>query len=82
MKAVVCDFCKQAVSEDGCYILGFRELFLYQTKPKKGSIQTKRGKEKRRFDMCQKCAQEMMRWINGKLGIESDEERYWVRKSF
>lgn len=80
MKAVLCDVCKLAVLEGESYTLRFRELFLYQAKPKKGSLQTKRGTRKCRVDMCPRCTQEMMRWINKEMGIEEDEDRYWVRK--
>ena len=80
MKAEICDVCKLAVLEGESYTMRFRELFLYQTKHKKGSPQTKRGKRKRKVDMCPRCTQEMMKWINKEMGIEDDAELYWVKR--
>ena len=80
MKAVICDVCKLAVLEGESYTMRFRELFVYQTKRKKGIPQTKRGAKKCRVDMCPRCTQEMMKWINKAMGIEDDMQKYWVGK--
>lgn len=79
MKALVCDFCKLAVLEGEGFTMRFRELYLYHDpNKKKGKVQKK--KRKCKIDICPRCTQNMMKWINKEMGIEDDVERYWVSR--